>query len=400
MNQMTPPAAAPREIFITDELATRPVRRPDYRLEKLALQDLASRLITDPDDVLPRFVDLAMELTGGISAGLSLFESAPAPGIFRWRHLRGTLAGFENATTPRNFSPCGVTLDENRPVLARHAEKFYNWISDAKIEVPEVLLVPLYIGKDEPLGTLWIVSDEAGHFDGGDARVATELASFVGIALHMVRQRQELETALERQETLAREMSHRVKNQFSVAEGLVRLTTRTCGSKEELAESLIGRFHALADAHSLIRRSFSIDGDAPRVTDLASLLAAIMKPHEYHAGEPRFHISGPAIALGEHAINGVALAFHELATNAVKYGALKSASGQVRIFWDISNDGLALEWSEQGALLRTAPSGAEGFGSKLLTDTVKRQFGGTLQHHWEDSGLRVSIRLPVERLAN
>ena len=399
MNQMMSPAPAPREIYITDQLATRPLRRPDYRMEKQALQDLAARMITRPDEVLPRFVDLAMELTGGIAAGLSLFESAPAPGIFRWRHLRGALAGFENATTPRNFSPCGVTLDENRPVLARHAEKFYNWISDAEIEVPEVLLVPLYIGQGEPLGTLWIVSDREGHFDNGDARVATELASFVGIALHIDRSRQELQSALELQETLTKEMSHRVKNLFAVAEGLVRLTTRTSASKDELAQTLIGRFHALADAHSLIRRSFSAAA-APRVSDLASLLTAIVKPHELSTGPSRFFIGGPAIALGEHAINGVALAFHELATNAAKHGALKSDDGQVRIAWDIRDDKLALDWSELGGLIETAPSQAAGFGSKLLNDTVQRQFGGSLEHHWQDTGLRISIQLPIERLAN
>ena len=124
--------------------------------------------------MLPRFVELAMELTEGVSAGFSLYEPEPAPGIFRWRHLHGSLAAFENATTPRNFSPCGVTLDQNRPVLARHAERFYSWISDAHIVVPEVLLVPLLVGDNETLGTLWIVSDEDGHFfDSGDVRVAS-----------------------------------------------------------------------------------------------------------------------------------------------------------------------------------------------------------------------------------
>ncbi|MCX7355881.1 MAG: hypothetical protein NTY59_13835 [Alphaproteobacteria bacterium] len=108
-----------------------------------------------PEEVLPRFVDLAMEITGGISAGLSLYEENPAPGVFRWRYLRGVLAPFENATTPRNFSPCGITLDRNGPVLSLHPERVYDWISNADIVVPEVLLVPLYLGGKEPLGTLW-----------------------------------------------------------------------------------------------------------------------------------------------------------------------------------------------------------------------------------------------------
>ena len=77
--------------------------------------------------------------------------------MFRWRYLRGLLAPFEGATTPRNFSPCGITLDRNAPVLSARPERVYNWIADANISVPEVLLVPLYLGGTTPLGTLWIV---------------------------------------------------------------------------------------------------------------------------------------------------------------------------------------------------------------------------------------------------
>ena len=108
------------------------------------------------------------------------------------------LAPFNGATTPRDFSPCGITLDRNAPVLARHPERVYGWIADANIGVPEVLLVPLYLGNRVPLGTLWIVSDREAHFDSGHARVLTELAAFVGIALRMVRSEQRMHQTLER----------------------------------------------------------------------------------------------------------------------------------------------------------------------------------------------------------
>jgi hypothetical protein len=168
------------DVYITHELDRRVPMKTDFLQEKLALQDLAARMVDLPEQVLPRFVDLALEMTGGVSAGLSLYEENPAPGIFRWRYLRGVLAPFENATTPRNFSPCGITLDRNRPVLSLHPERVYDWISNANIVVPEVLLVPLYLGGKEPLGTLWIVSDKEGHFDSGHARVTTELERLSG----------------------------------------------------------------------------------------------------------------------------------------------------------------------------------------------------------------------------
>jgi two-component sensor histidine kinase len=391
----------PPEIYITTELEGRPPRRTDHLAEKRAIQDLAGRLIDHPEEVLPRFVELAMLLTDGVSAGLSLFEADPAPGIFRWRHLKGTLAPFENATTPRNFSPCGVTLDQNRPVLSRHPERFYDWISDASIEVPEVLLVPLYIGGNEPLGTLWIVADREGHFDSGHSRIAAELASFVGIGLYLQRSRRKLEQALEQQEMLIREMAHRVKNLFAVAEGMVRMTARSTDSKEEMARTLVGRFHALSGAHGLVRKSFARAGEED-VTELHELLVSILKPHErLKPGAPsRFTLDGPIHLCGANALSGLALIFHELATNAFKYGALQTEDGQVDIGWEKQGGRLDFHWIERGGPKIETPPDAAGFGSKLLHDMVERQFAGSLSHDWIGDGLEVKISLPLANLSH
>ena len=391
----------PPEIFITPELDRRPPRRADYLAEKRAIQDLAGRLIDHPGEVLPRFVELAMLLTGGVSAGLSLFEPEPAPGVFRWRYLKGTLAQFENATTPRNFSPCGVTLDQNRPVLSRHPERYYGWIADASIVVPEVLLVPLYIGGNEPLGTLWIVADIENHFDSGHARVAGELASFVGIGLHLLRSREKLTQALEQQEMLTREMAHRVKNLFAIAEGMVRMTARSTDSKEEMAKVLVGRFHALSSAHGLVRRSFARPGEE-EVTDLRELLGSILKPHErLKPGAPsRFSLQGPTLLCGANALAGIALIFHELATNAFKYGALRNEEGEVDIGWKKNGDTLDFHWTERGGPRIEAAPDASGFGSKLLHDMVEHQFRGSLSHDWTGEGLDVKISLPQANLCH
>jgi two-component sensor histidine kinase len=390
---------APGDLYITGELDRRPAGTSDPMGEKLALQDLAAKMADHPEEVLPRFVDLAMALTGGISAGLSLYEENPTPGIFRWRYLRGKLSPFDGATTPRNFSPCGITLDQNQPVLSLHPERFYDWISDASIEVPEVLLVPLYLGGAEPLGTLWIVSGEEGHFNRDHARIATELASFVGIALRMLRTEQKLHNALEEQETLTREMGHRIKNLFAIAEGMVRITARSAENKIEMAQMLTGRFHALASAHALVRRSFSTGEDA-RITDLATLLRTIVEPHERQArgAASKFSIGGPAVSCGPHAINGIALVFHELATNAVKYGALNADDGGVSVAWDKVADDLIFRWTEKGGPRIAHAPQMSGFGNKLLQDTVLRQFQGQMDHDWRADGLAVTISLPVKNL--
>lgn len=383
------------DLYITSRLDQRTVRRENPLREKRALQELATRMLENPEDVLPRFVDLAMEMTGGVAAGLSLFEENPAPGVFRWRYLRGSLSPFENATTPRNFSPCGITLDRNEPVLSLHPERYYNWISDASIVVPEVLLVPLYLGGTEPLGTLWIVSEAEDHFDRNDARAMTELATFVGIALKMLRTEQNLHKALEEQETLTKEMSHRVKNLFAVATGMVRITARTSASVAEMAQLLTGRLTALAAAHGMIRRSFVDTPAAPRTPDLKALLQTIVEPHErHHPGAPaRFSFDGPSVACGEHALNGMALMFHELVTNAAKYGALQTADGHVAIRWTQEDADLVMRWTESGGP-EVAPPEESGFGSTLLNNTVTRQFQGSMAHDWHPGGLSVTLRLP------
>jgi two-component sensor histidine kinase len=385
------------DVYITDELAKRAPKKADYLQEKLALQDLAGRMADQPENVLPRFVDLAMEMTGGVSAGLSLYEPNPEPGVFRWRYLRGLLSPFENATTPRNFSPCGITLDSNGPVLSLHPERVYNWISDAAIVVPEVLLVPLYIGSKGPLGTLWIVAPTEGHFDSSHARVMTELASFVGIAVQMLQSEQRLKHALEQQETLAREMNHRVKNMFAITDGMIRVSARAASTPGEMATLLSGRLHAMATAHSLVRRK--IEDETPsQGADLDTLVRTILKPYESALGE-RFRIVGPPMRLGDRATNGVALVCHELATNAAKYGALTEDQGAVDVSWSRAGDDLVMTWRERGGPPVTAEPMKKGFGSTLTRSTVVDQLGGKLEYLWEPEGLSVEISIPVQKLS-
>lgn len=390
------------DVFITQELVRRPPRKTDFLQEKQALQDLAARMVDQPEDVLPRFVELAMEMTGGVSGGLSLYEPEPSPGVFRWKYVHGILSPFEAATTPRDFSPCGITLDQNAPVLSLHPERVYDWIADANIVVPEVLLVPLYISGREPLGTLWIVSEHEGHFDSGHARVLAELATFVGMALRMVRSEEQLQRALRAQETLTGEMSHRVKNLFAMTDSLVRMSARSAGSKDEYVNVLSGRLSALDRANGLVRRTFGEHGSDSGGSELAALTRTIVQPYE-HAGPAnasRFRIYGPIIQCGERATNSVALILHELTTNAAKYGALKSDSGQVDVQWREDDDNLVLTWIERGGPPVVAPPTQKGFGSVLVENTVVQQFGGALDYQWHSDGLSVVIKIPATALSS
>ena len=389
-------------VFITPELDLRPCTPRDHVRDKQAILDLAQRMADDPEGVLPLFVDLALEVAGGVAAGLSLYEADPSPGVFRWRYLQGSLAPFEDALTPRDFSPCGVTLDQNAPVLSLHPERVYDWIADAGIEVPEVLLVPLYLGGEDPMGTLWIVSAEEGRFTRAHAESLTELASFVGLALKVVRSEQVARLALVEQELLAREMNHRVKNLFAVSDGLIRMGVRGKSTKAEMAEALSGRLHALASAHTLVSPKLSDVGSKAQVSNIETLAAAIMRPHEAAPEEAaRFTLEGPEVPCGGRATTALALALHELATNALKYGALSSSAGRVAISWAIDDGWLALRWAERGgpAVVSAPAPQSASFGTTLVRSTIVAQFGGELHYDWRPEGVEVTMRLPLERLA-
>ena len=395
-------SAAPADVFITEQLLLRAPKKTDYLQEKLALQDLALQMADHPADVLPRLVDLAIEICGGVSGGISLYEENPSPGVFRWHYLRGDLQKFTGGTTPRAFSPCGVTLDLKTPILAEHPERCYSWLVEAGIALPECLLVPLYVGGAEPLGTLWIVSRSEGHFDSGHARIMTELAAFAGIALRMVRTEQRLQQAFVEQETLTNEMGHRVKNLFAIFGGMIRVSARASTTPQEMSDILSGRLQALASAHALVRRTFDDKGVASQGADLQEIVSTILNPHEGVGALrlARFKIEGPRIRLGDHATNGVALVLHELATNAAKYGALKSDTGTIQVCWQSAAGRLVLTWQERGGPVIGGEPTRHGFGSVLLKNTVVGQLGGTLNYDWQPTGVLVTISVPVENLSS
>ena len=185
-----------------------------------------------------------------------------------------------------------------------------------------------------------------------------------------------------------------------MTDAMIRISARNANTKEELAEVLSGRVHALASAHSLVRRDFSSLGTLPNASELGALVRAICLPHDDgEAGTPRISIQGPSVPCGEHACNGIALVFHELATNAAKYGALKVENGRVDVSWLQEDDMIVVRWIERGGPHIGSEPAVRGFGSTLVQTTVARQFGGSLDYEWQPMGLTATIRLPLQRLS-
>jgi two-component sensor histidine kinase len=378
-------------VFITDELARRREQRPGIFREVLPFPYLTKKMVDDPGRVLPLLVDTAMELCEAVSGGISLYEPKPSPGVFRWHHLRGDLEKFTGAITPRHYSPCGITLDRRAPILVQRPERVYTWLQDANVSLPECLLVPLYIGAEEPLGTLWIVSEAEGHFDGRHADALADLAGFAGLALRTATDQQKLKDALDAQQLLTREMGHRLKNVLAVLQGLMNMAARKSGSAGELAQKMTNTIQALSTAQNLVTSKGS--QDVRSAASLEDMLQAILAPYS-HAS---IDLSGPAIEIGPTAINALALVFHELATNAAKYGSLCSLTGAISVTWEVAADTLSIIWTETGGPAIAAPPTSSGFGT-LLASKSMAALRGSISPTWSPEGLSVRIAIPTTRL--
>jgi two-component sensor histidine kinase len=359
----------------------------------MPMRDLARAMIDDPQLLLPALVDSAMDQCEAASGGISLYEPDPAPGIFRWRHVRGEMERFAGTTTPRFYSPCGITLDQRRPILLARPERAYTWLQEANISIPECLLVPLYRGADEPLGTLWLIAKAEGHFDANHAEIATEMASFAGLALRVAEHDRQIEQSLRRQEMLAREMSHRLKNVLAVVQALLNMGAEQHLTGRDLADAMRGKLQALSLAHDLVQSSRAEETN--RVTSLAVLLRTILRPYPVET----VRLEGPEIQLGRRATNFLALVFHEFATNAAKYGALSTAGGKLDVLWRQEADRVYLQWEESGGpVVRNIPNSA-GFGSLLAAKSIDG-LNGSLSRDWPESGLIARLELPLDRLTS
>jgi len=207
----------------------------------------------------------------------------------------------------------------------------------------------------------------------------------------MIRSEERLTSALERQETLTREMGHRVKNVFAITDGMLRISARAASTKGELVKGLSARLHALAGANALVRPISNGPGEAQNASNLSEVIAVVLKPYTHAAVK----LEGPRLYVGEQATNTIALVFHELATNAAKYGALSREKGAVTVVWNTEGESLIVVWSEAGGPPITPK--ASGFGTMLVTSTIS-SYGGTITNSWRHEGVKVNISMPLRSL--
>ena len=226
--------------------------------------------------------------------------------------------------------------------------------------------------RPEPDGstsTIWIAA-RGRRLEGNEGQV-------LGVAYDIT----ERKRAEEHGRMLAHEVEHRAKNVLAVVGGLLRATP--AATLEEYVETLEGRISALA-------RTLSLLGDQRWLgASLHALLEHELAPFDDGGG--RVRLDGPAVTLPADIAQTLSMALHELATNAVKYGALSSPAGRLAVGWRVEGEDVLLEWEELGGPSIDGPPRQEGFGSRL----IQQSFGGAASLEWRREGLLCRMRFSI-----
>jgi two-component system CheB/CheR fusion protein len=198
--------------------------------------------------------------------------------------------------------------------------------------------------------------------------------------------------AEERQKLLLAELQHRVRNTLAVVRSIARRTAETSDSVEDYAMHLDGRLNAFSRTQAFVTRNPTAG------VDLETLVAEELVSYHAHEGE-QVSISGPPLRLCAKAAETFALAVHELATNAVKYGALSTESGRIDVKWSVdggaAGPNLTFTWREAGVSLDGAAPRRRGFGTELLERTLAYELGARAKLSYEPTGLSCTIDIPL-----
>jgi PAS domain S-box-containing protein len=191
---------------------------------------------------------------------------------------------------------------------------------------------------------------------------------------------------------LLNELNHRIKNTLATVQSIAEQTLRASDADPVARRNLTERLIALSEAHNvLVEENWA-------GADLMSIVRQALAPHD-QPGQRRFQINGPPVWLSSQQAVAMALALHELATNAIKYGALARDGGRVVIEWTLSHDHvgarhMAFLWRESGGPPVGAPD-HQGFGTRLIARSFGQESDGEARIAFLPEGVQCVIKLPL-----
>jgi PAS domain S-box-containing protein len=302
--------------------------------------------------------DAEGRLTFYNAAAIELWGHEPELGVSQWCGS-WKLAWPDGRPMAHHECPMAVALKENRPVRGGEAIA----IRPDGTEVP-------FIPYPTPL------RDADGRLVG---------------AVNMLVDITDRKRAEETQRTLLAELNHRVKNTLATVQSLAAQTMGRSGAAAEARRDFERRLLALSNAHDHLSRS------GWEAAELTAVLGDVFGPFRTEAADP-IRLAGEPVALPPRTAVTLALALHELATNAAKYGALSRPEGTVSVAWrvepTVAGRLLLIDWTEEGGPPVVEPV-SRGFGLRLVERGLTRELSGAAQITFEPAGLRGSIQVPL-----
>lgn len=223
-----------------------------------------------------------------------------------------------------------------------------------------------------------------------------ELLTGIQSSLAARRKQLHVRDYLDMQETMQRELNHRVKNILSNVFAVYHMTVQQSPSLETFREIFEGRLSALVRVHSMLVASRF------RETRLADIAEQTLAPYTSAKSPDRVRAEGPELSVGPSSATTIGLCIHELATNAAKYGAFSVAEGRVSLAWRIADAGndpaIELVWEESCGPTVVKPT-RQGFGTMFVRSAI-RGLRGHAEFHFFPSGLRCEMRMQSSSLAS
>ncbi|MDO9246986.1 MAG: PAS domain-containing protein [Phenylobacterium sp.] len=208
--------------------------------------------------------------------------------------------------------------------------------------------------------------------------------------------------AEQQRQLFTRELAHRMKNTFAVVDGVIALSSRSAGEARTFVDALRQRLLGLGRAIAYMAPPEFTSLEAPAERSVQGLLQVLLGPYGGLEGaERQIFLTGDDMPVGPDSTTILALIFNELATNALKYGALTSPEGRVDLHLKADAETLRMSWSEAlpaGTLIADT-TGKRGFGAALLERAVVKQLGGTFERALRPGGIQVIMSAPLKAIA-
>jgi two-component sensor histidine kinase len=385
-DSIAPAAKKPNGVLNNGEAET---ETADQANHARLLQDISTSLIRENDinALYERIVDGAMALMDADFGSMQEFQPERNELLLlAWRGFHPESASFwDRVGLDSVHTTCGVAFNSSQRIIVSDVEDCDYMQGSADLDhyrlsgMRAMQSTPLVSRSGELLGmisTHW----RASHHPSENALQLLDVLARQAADL-IERTRSEARILL-----LANEAEHRAKNILATVQAMVKLSH--ADTADGLKTSIYGRIQALANVHRLFAES-RWNG-----ADLHTLAHEELSPFQVE-GDGRVQVEGVKVTLKPDVAQVMGIAFHELSTNSVKYGALSTPGGRIHVSWFVETpECLKLQWTETGGPAVTAPS-RQGFGTHILTNMISHSLRGDVQFDWRASGLVCKISIPI-----